>query len=112
ADSAPGRLHAPDPDKGLVFGYLGTVNFTTQHLQTVLNAWRAARQKEPLLANARFELRGHMGAGASRAANRHAEMLMQAEEDGVHFGVPAAKAEVPSNYSRWDDMVMSLIGVR
>ncbi|MGW7223242.1 glycosyltransferase [Streptomyces sp. NPDC054826] len=112
ADSAPGRLHAPDPDKGLVFGYLGTVNFTTQHLQTVLNAWRAARQKEPLLANARFELRGHIGAGASRAANRHAEMLKQAEEDGVHFGGPAAKAEVSSIYSRWDAMVLILIGGR
>ncbi len=112
ADSSPGRPHAPDPEAGLVFGYLGTVNFSTQHLQTVLNAWRAAREKEPLLANARFELRGHIGAGASREANGHSEILKQAEADGVFFQGPAAKAEVSSIYARWDAMVLILIGGR
>ncbi|GAA0908341.1 glycosyltransferase [Streptomyces thermoalcalitolerans] len=112
ADSAPGRVHTPDPESGLVFGYLGTVNFSAQHLETVLNAWRAAREKEPLLANARFELRGHIGAGAAREANRHAEILKEAEADGVHFGGPAAKAEVASIYAGWDAMVLILIGGR
>ncbi len=112
ADSSPGRAHAPDPESGLVFGYLGTVNFTPQHLETVLNAWKAAREKEPLLANARFEVRGHIGNGAGREANRHTEILKQAEADGVHFGGPAAKAEVASIYSGWDAMVLILIGGR
>lgn len=112
ADSAPGRVHSPDLESGLVFGYLGTVNFTTSHLETVLNAWRAARKKEPLLANARFELRGHIGAGAGREANRHTEILKQAEVDGVFFGGPAAKAEVASIYAGWDAMVLILIGGR
>ncbi|WP_220378198.1 glycosyltransferase [Streptomyces sp. 3212.3] len=112
ADSSPGRVHSPDLESGLVFGYLGTVNFTTRHLETVLNAWRAARQKEPLLANARFELRGHIGAGAGREANRHTEILKQAEADGVFFGGPAAKAEVASIYAGWDAMVLILIGGR
>jgi len=112
ADSSPGRRHTPDPESGLVFGYLGTVNFTAQHLETVLNAWRAAREREPLLAKARFEVRGHIGNGAGREANRHAEILKQAEADGVHFGGPAAKAEVASIYARWDAMVLILIGGR
>ena len=70
ADSSPGRAHSPDPESGLVFGYLGTVNFTPAHLETVLNAWRAAREREPLLANARFEVRGHIGNGAGREAQQ------------------------------------------
>ncbi|MFD5251685.1 glycosyltransferase [Streptomyces bobili] len=112
ADSSPGRVHNADPETGLVFGYLGTVNFTIPHLETVLDAWRAAREKEPLLANARFELRGHIGNGANRGANRHAEVLKEAEADGVFFGGPAAKAEVASIYARWDAMVLILIGGR
>ncbi|MFB7913388.1 glycosyltransferase [Streptomyces sp. NPDC056061] len=112
ADSSPNRVHRADPDAGLVFGYLGTVNFTAQHLETVLNAWRAAREQEPLLANARFEVRGHIGAGSSRGSNRHVEILKQAEADDVHFGGPAAKAEVASIYARWDAMVLILIGGR
>ncbi|AXG82474.1 glycosyltransferase [Streptomyces paludis] len=112
ADSSPGRSHTPDPEAGLVFGYLGTVNFTTQHLTTVLNAWKAAREREPLLANARFEVRGHIGNGAGREANRHTEILKQAEADGVSFGGPAAKAEVASLYAGWDAMVLILIGGR
>ncbi|MEW1724001.1 glycosyltransferase [Streptomyces sp. NPDC093109] len=112
ADSSPGRSHTPDPEAGLVFGYLGTVNFTTQHLTTVLNAWKAAREREPLLANARFEVRGHIGNGAGREANRHTEILKRAEADGVSFGGPAAKAEVASLYAGWDAMVLILIGGR
>ncbi len=112
ADSSPGRVHRTDPEAGLVFGYLGTVNFTAQHLETVLAAWKAAREKEPLLANARFEVRGHIGNGSGREANRHAEILKQAEADGVFFGGPAAKAEVASVYAGWDAMVLILIGGR
>ncbi|MER5890921.1 glycosyltransferase [Streptomyces sp. NPDC001941] len=112
ADSSPGRVHNPDPEAGLTFGYLGTVNFTVPHLETVLNAWRAAREREPLLANARFEVRGHIGNGAGREANRHTEVLKEAEPDGVVFGGPASKAEVASIYARWDAMVLILIGGR
>ncbi|PJN34371.1 glycosyl transferase [Streptomyces sp. CB02613] len=112
ADSSPGHAHKPDLDAGLTFGYLGTVNFTAAHLETVLDAWRAAREQEPLLANARFEVRGHIGNGAGRGATRHAEILKEAEADGVHFGGPASKAEVAEIYARWDAMVLILIGGR
>lgn len=112
ADSAPGRAHTPDVESGLMFGYLGTVNFSAQHLETVLNAWRTARDREPLLANARFEVRGHIGNGAGREANRHTELLKQAAADGVVFGGPAAKAEVASVYASWDALVLILIGGR
>ncbi|HEX2143168.1 MAG TPA: glycosyltransferase [Glycomyces sp.] len=112
ADSAPGRTHSPDPESGLVFGYLGTVNFSVRHLKTVLDGWRAARKRDPLLANARFEVRGHNGHGARRGANPQADLLREAEADGVTYGGPVAKADVASAYARWDAMVLILIGGR
>lgn len=112
ADSAPGRTHSPDPESGLVFGYLGTVNFTTNHLRLVLDGWRAAREREPLLANARFEFRGHIGNGSNRGSNRHAEILREAEAEGVGYGGPVAKADVAAAYAAWDAMVLILIGGR
>jgi glycosyltransferase involved in cell wall biosynthesis len=112
ADSSPGRAHTADPEAGLVFGYLGTVNFPAKQLETVLSAWKAAREREPLLARARFEVRGHIGNGSGREANRHTEMLKQAEGDGVVFGGPVSKAEVASVYAGWDALVLILIGGR
>ncbi|MEU6858687.1 glycosyltransferase [Glycomyces sp. NPDC046736] len=112
ADSSPGRSRRPDPDSGLVFGYLGTVNFSPEHLKAVLEGWRIARTREPLLANARFEVRGHNGHGARRGANLQADLLRDAEPDGVTYGGPVAKAEVADAYARWDAMVLILIGGR
>jgi len=112
ADSAPGRTHNPDPESGLVFGYLGTVNFSTNHLSLVLDGWRAARKREPLLANARFEFRGHIGNGSSRGSGRHVEILRDAEADGVSYGGPVAKADVAAAYAGWDAMALILIGGR
>ncbi|WP_374199584.1 glycosyltransferase [Glycomyces sp. YM15] len=112
ADSSPGRAHRADPASGLVFGYLGTVNFGPEHLKAVLDAWRAARKREPLLANARFEVRGHNGHGARRGANLQADLLRAAEADGVSYGGPVAKAEVAAAYARWDALVLILIGGR
>lgn len=112
ADSAPSASRRSNPSDGLTFGYLGTVNFSVQHLELVLSAWRAAREQDPLLAGARFEVRGHIGAGAGREANRHTELLKQAEADGVVFGGPVAKAEVSATYARWDALVLILIGGR
>ncbi|GAA2127915.1 glycosyltransferase [Glycomyces algeriensis] len=111
-DSAPGRAHSPDPESGLVFGYLGTVNFSTEHLGAVLDGWRAARKREPLLANARFEVRGHIGHGSVRGASPQVELLRDAEADGVTYGGPVAKADVAATYARWDALVLILIGGR
>jgi glycosyltransferase involved in cell wall biosynthesis len=111
-DSVPTEPRHCDPGAGLTFGYLGTVNFSAQQLEKVLSAWRAARQQDPLLANARFEVRGHVGAGADREANALTELIRSAAEDGVEFGGPVRKADVAATYGRWDALVLILIGGR
>ncbi|MFF5214463.1 glycosyltransferase [Micromonospora sp. NPDC000442] len=112
-DSVPSiKPRQPDPEAGLTFGYLGTVNYSTRQLQVVLDAWREAREREPLLRNARFDIRGHIGAGANREANGLTELIRAAEADGVSFGGPVRKAEVPEVYAGWDALVLILIGGR
>lgn len=110
ADSAPDRTRRPDPETGLVFGYLGTANFPRSQLTAVLDAWRLARERDPLMARARFEFRGHIGSGARRGAGRHAELLRDAEADGVSYGGPVAKADVGATYAQWDALVFIITG--
>ncbi|MCI4065220.1 glycosyl transferase [Micromonospora sp. R77] len=103
---------SPDPAAGLTFGYLGSVNFTPAFLESVLDGWRIARRDDPVLARSRFEVRGHIGAGAAREANRHMDLLKEAAVDGVSFGGPVPKAALAETYGSWDALVLMLVGGR
>ncbi|WP_239311557.1 glycosyltransferase [Plantactinospora mayteni] len=110
SDSIPSVPHRPDPAAGLTFGYLGSINFAPALLDSVLTAWRMARRTDPVLARSRFEVRGHIGAGALREANAHSELLGAAARDDVEFGGPVPKAEVVDVFGRWDALVLMLVG--
>lgn len=112
AASLPARKDRPDAANGLTFGYLGSVNFTPTFLESVLTGWHLARRADPIVAASRFEIRGHIGAGAMREANRHIDVIRSATQDNVHFGGPVAKAEVGPTYERWDALVLMLAGGR
>ncbi|MEV0330109.1 glycosyl transferase [Micromonospora echinospora] len=103
---------APDPAAGLTFGYLGSVNFPPDFLDAVLTGWRLARRDDPLVARSRFEVRGHIGAGAMREANRHMDLLKAAAPDDVTFGGPVAKTALSATYGSWDALVLMLVGGR
>jgi glycosyltransferase involved in cell wall biosynthesis len=110
--SVPAVTRTPDPVAGLKFGYLGTLTFQPKLFAAVLDAWRAARAEDPALANATFEVRGHIGAGSAREDNAYSEMLAAAHADGVRFGGPVPKAEVAGVYASWDVIVLMVIGGR
>ena len=112
ADSVPAETHRPDPDAGLTFGYLGSVNFKADFLGTALDGWREARRRDPLVARSRFEVRGHIGAGSNREDTAHNELLRAAAADGVTFAGPVAKSEVAGTYAAWDVLVLMLVGGR
>ncbi|WP_091561463.1 glycosyltransferase [Micromonospora pattaloongensis] len=103
---------APDPAAGLTFGYLGSVNFPPDFLDAVLTGWRIARAEDPLLARSRFEVRGHIGAGPMREANRHMDLLKAAAPDNVTFGGPVPKSSLAATYGSWDALVLMLVGGR
>jgi glycosyltransferase involved in cell wall biosynthesis len=111
-DSIPPQPHRPDPTAGLTFGYIGALNLPLLLLKATLEGWRLARDSEPLLAGARFEVRGHVGAGWAREDNPHMEALKAAGVDGVNFGGPVPKAEVAATYARWDALVFMVTGGR
>ncbi|GAA2104735.1 hypothetical protein GCM10009841_23030 [Microlunatus panaciterrae] len=108
----PSPRQQPPQGAPLTFGYLGSVNFRSDVLREVLQGWRLARESDPLLADARFELRGHVGAGANREANGITEALGAAAADGVSFGGAVSKGDVPALYDRWDVLILMLIGGR
>jgi glycosyltransferase involved in cell wall biosynthesis len=110
AASVPSANRTPDPSAGLRFGYLGTMTFGHDLLASVLDGWRKARVEDPLLANATFELRGHVGAGAGREDNAYMELLRGAADDGVTFGGPVPKAKVADVYGSWDVIVFIATG--
>lgn len=110
ADSVPAETRKPDHETGLVFGHLGVVTSPPQILKAVIDGWRIARDRDPLMARSRLEIRGQIGSGAHREANAHIELIRQAEGDGVTFGGPAPKAEVPEIFASWDVLLLMIMG--
>jgi glycosyltransferase involved in cell wall biosynthesis len=96
----------------LRFGYLGTVNFPVSQTDALLAGWKQARAAEPALAGASLTFRGHLGAGAVKGANAHAQRITKAQPDGVSYGGPVRKADVHDVYGSWDALVLCLVGGR
>lgn len=105
-------LRQPDLYDGLVFGYLGTVSFTPAFTRILCQAWRLAREQDPVVAASRLEFRGHIGAGASRGASGHVRVIAQFADDGVSYLGPVAKADTAAVYAGWDALVLALVGGR
>lgn len=112
ADSVPAGHRRPDAERGLDFGYLGSINFKPDFLAAMLDAWRHARRDDAVVARSRLTIRGHLGAGSAREDTAHMELLRAAAADGVSFGGPVAKADVAATYGAWDVVVLMLVGGR
>lgn len=96
----------------LVFGYLGVMSLSLPQLRDLLDGWALARQREPLLADARLEFRGHMGAGYAAGTGGHATLVQERARDGVRYLGTVPKTEVAQVYSGWDAMLLAIIGGR
>ncbi|MEI6365423.1 MAG: glycosyltransferase, partial [Actinomycetes bacterium] len=101
--------HIPAPSP-LSIGYLGTLNLTIPQLKNLLEGWRVARESVPGLREATLEFRGHVGAGYASGAGGHARLISEYEGCGVSYGGAVAKADVATVYSRWNALVLALIG--
>ncbi|WP_220451266.1 glycosyltransferase [Nocardioides dongkuii] len=111
-DSVPAGLHRPDPEAGLVFGHLGVLTSPPELLEALIEAWKLARRRDPLLARSRLEIRGQVGSGARREANTHMTLIREAGPHGVSFGGAAPKADVPRIFAGWDVLVLMIMGGR
>ncbi|WP_308493261.1 glycosyltransferase [Microbacterium terrisoli] len=105
---SPAVPFAPVPDeRPLVFGYIGTINVGQFPAESLLEGWRRARTRSPELARARLVLRGHLGRSgvAGEALDGY---LRRAEQDGIVYAGPVAKADVAEAYATFDALVLAL----
>lgn len=95
------------PVSPLTFGYVGTINYGQFPAEELFAGWRRARLRDPLLADARLVLRGHLGR-TGVAGEELARLLADAAADGVEYGGPVAKADLADAYAGFDALVLAL----
>lgn len=108
ADQFKGMSPRQGRERGLVFGYLGTI-YGPQPLEETLMGWRTAREVSPLIANARMVIRGRLG-HYSEPDRRTQNLLESFKQDGVTYEGPVSKTEVASAYREFDALLLVLGG--
>jgi glycosyltransferase involved in cell wall biosynthesis len=99
----------PAPDRPLRFGYLGTVT-SVLPLNVLFEGWRRARA-HPLLADAEFNVHGHLGFFPHSAGPLRS--LLEAEEGaGVRYHGPFSKTDAAKIYAQTDVLVFCPGGTR
>jgi glycosyltransferase involved in cell wall biosynthesis len=96
----------------MTFGYLGTMHLSHDHVRAMIQGWRFARRAYTPLQNARFEIRGHIGMGSSRAATGSAAQIAEARVHQIHYLGPVQRSEVSAVYAGLDALVLALAGGR
>lgn len=92
-------------NRGLAFGYVGTINFGAFPLEAVVEGWKRARAGLP--PGSRLVLRGHLGR-TGEGSPALLDALASAVPAGVTFEGPVARAEVWDVYRGFDALVLAL----
>jgi len=91
-------------DKGLVFGYIGTVTDRVP-LNALLEGWRRARARDPRMRSATLVIHGYAGHfGTSAAVARELAL----SDPGVRFEGPVSKSTIGKVYAGFDALVLLL----
>lgn len=103
------EYRAPDPDRPLRFGYIGTI---TPYLpfDVLFDGWSKARG-HPLLAGAQLDLYGHLGFFPHQAESVR-RLLPLEDGAGVVYQGPFGKANAASVYGQTDALVFCVPGAR
>lgn len=116
SDAATGTdqigIRIPDPEKGLTFGYLGTVTFDVKRMRALCDGWRIAGERNEVIRRSRLEFRGYMGTGSARGHTAQAEIIEQGRDIGISYKGVVPKAETAAVYESWDALVLCLVGGR
>lgn len=98
------RAEAPDPERDLVVGYLGTL-YGPLPLTEALEGWRLARTRSDAVRRARLVFRGRLGHFAE-PDQQFAARLAEFRDDGVSYEGPVSKSEVSDVYSSFDALML------
>lgn len=99
--------HPVDPDQGVTFGYIGTINFGQFPADALFAGWELAREMDELIARSRLVLRGHLGR-TGVASPQLKSLLTDAARHDVSYGGPVAKADLVTAYSEFDALALAL----
>ena len=94
----------------LIVGYVGTI-LERFPLQLIIDAWRLARSRSPLLADAELRFFGHLGAGGAGLAGQQARLTEAADDGVVHMG-RWPKTRIGEAYSDIDVLLFAKEGSR
>lgn len=105
-DSAPEASAGATEGGGLVFGYLGTISAAVP-IDRLVEGWKLARSRSPLLADSRIELWGHLNhvGTPNEAVSRQMEGFAA---NGIAYRGPVPKHEVGQVYARFDALLLVL----
>lgn len=100
-----GVAHRESTESGVVFGYIGTINFGAFPLEAVVEGWRRARPRLP--AESRLVLRGHLGRTGVGSPKLMAA-LAEAATIGIDYDGPVARNRVWDAYRDYDALLLAL----
>ena len=110
-DSRPPEPVEKPADRPLVFGYVGSVNFTPVTLSRSWTPGDCPRHRSTSWPNARWSPRTHRRRGRAVRRTSHT-LVLRAADDGVSVHGPVAKRDLADLYARWDALLLILIGGR
>lgn len=96
----------PVRDKGLVFGYIGTITDKVPFRELV-DGWEIARSRGGAMSDARMILRGYLGHFGT-VSDRLQSDLDRARGLGISYGGPVSKADIADAYAQFDALVLAL----
>jgi glycosyltransferase involved in cell wall biosynthesis len=100
---------APDPQRPLRFGYLGTVT-SYLPLDVLFAGWRRARA-HPVMSGAELNIHGHLGFVPGEVAPLRRRIDLEADEN-VHYRGAFGKTDAAGVYGRTDALVFCTPGAR
>ncbi|RZS90211.1 glycosyltransferase involved in cell wall biosynthesis [Motilibacter rhizosphaerae] len=102
---AEGVERRPDPEAGLVLGYIGTISRQVPVTELV-EGWRLARESSEVLRRSTVALHGYIGHNAPLPAVQAA--IAAGADAGVDYRGPVPKAEVRRAYDGFDVLLLVL----
>lgn len=92
--------------ESLTFGYIGTMSDQVP-LPALLDGWRLARERNPLLARSRLDLHGYLG-HAGVPSDRWMRLIRERAGDAVEHHGPVPKTAIADTYASFDALVLVL----
>lgn len=102
----PVATRASDPERGITFGYLGTISGRVP-IAELIAGWRWARDRDGLAGRSRVRLHGYLGYYATPQADLLA-LVDSAGDSDLRYEGPVAKDAIAAVYASFDALLLAI----